>query len=162
MKSRNTAIATALALGLAFTGFAASQDRGPRPDKGEQRVERIAQRLDLDESQAEELTGKMRAHRETMAPSVEALREAQAALDNQITDVVFDETAIRNRAAAVAELQADLAVARALHAQELRELLTPEQYAELQKMHQRRARAMGGPGGPGGPGHRRGPAPRGR
>ena len=76
---------------------------------------------------------------------------------------VFDESTVRTAAGRVGAVEADLAVARARMANEVQQVLTPEQLAEARALHDRmRERAdewrghrrwgRGGPAGPGGEG----------
>ncbi len=116
------------------------------------RFEHLAERLDLSEGQRDALR---QALEDGAAEGREARRglfEARRALGEQIHAEVFEEAAIREAAAAVAAFEADLAVERARHAQEMRRILTPEQLAQLQEM--REERRQSGRRGPRGRGFR--------
>ena len=139
----------AAVLFLALGSAAVAQEHGGRHEMGERMISRLAERLDLDETEAGQMAEILRGHHEAIAPTMDGLRNAQQALQEQIAGETFDENAIRARAAEVAEFQADLAVARALHAQELRGLLSPEQFQRFQEMHERRDHAGMDRRGPG-------------
>ncbi len=133
--------ATALLLGSAAAD--AQRWREHRPGWGEAPfgpgAAFMIERLDLSEGQQAELKALFEARHESHAETHKALHEARRALEKQIRAEVFDEAAIRAAAAAVAALEADLAVARALGAQEMRKILTPEQLAELEAMQEMRS-----------------------
>jgi Spy/CpxP family protein refolding chaperone len=104
------------------------------------RLERMAERLDLSAAQRDELRELFGGGLGEGADARLDLFQARRRLADQIHAESVDETAVREAAATVAAIEADLAVARARRAQELRRILTPEQLAELDEMrelHQR-------------------------
>jgi protein CpxP len=152
MKSRHALpILCAVILVLGLTAASSAQGPGEPPEMGRRMIEGMAKRLGLNESEAGQLGDIMRKHHETMAPAMDELHEARQTLRDQIATETFNESAIREQAARVARLEADLAVARGLHHQEMRDLLSPEQYERFQTMQRRRehGRTGGGPMGPG-------------
>lgn len=94
---------------------------------------RLVERLDLTEAQRDEIHGVLEARREAGAGAREEMRAARKALFEQIHAEETDEGAIRQAAADVAALEADLAVERSLTLQEVRNVLTPEQRAEARQ-----------------------------
>jgi Spy/CpxP family protein refolding chaperone len=93
---------------------------------------------------------------------MDELGNLRQALSDQITADMFDEAAIRDHASQLAELEADLAVTRAQHAQEIRGMLTDEQWAQFKKIRQHRERSAMGMGQRRGPGDHPGGQQRGR
>lgn len=90
--------------------------------------------LDLTEAQREQVKGVMDTHKADFDAQFQKLGPARKALQDTITAETLDETAIRQRAAELAAVEADGAVLRAkVHAQ-VWALLTPEQ--------QQKARAL--------------------
>lgn len=102
------------------------------------RLEHLALRLELSDGQREELRQAFEERHEVGAETRRALFDARQALREQIHADSFDEPAIRRAAAAVAALEADMAVERARQAQKLRAILTPEQVAELDRLRAER------------------------
>ncbi len=128
------------------------------------RFEHFAERLDLSEGQRDELRQALEAAAEEGREARRGLFAARRALAEQIHAAAFDEAAIREAAATVAAFEADLAVERARRAQEMRRILTPEQFAQLQEMRdERRHSGRRGPRGRGfrGPREFGGPPPAG-
>jgi Spy/CpxP family protein refolding chaperone len=108
-----------------------------KPGPGEM-MRMLADRLDMSEEQRTQLEGLHQQHREAMQAQREQLREAQRQLADQMHAETFDEGAIRNAAATVAALKADLAVAKAALHREVRALLTPEQLEQFREIQERR------------------------
>ena len=149
----------------AMPALAQPREHGPGRGHGPgfmdgHRLEHLALRLELSDAQREELRAAFEARFEAGAAAREELRAARQALDEQIHAASFDEGAIREAAGALAALEVDMAVERARQAQKMREILTPEQLAELEEMRGEgrrfgrrggpRGRGFRGPGGPGG------------
>ena len=136
---------TIAAIGLLLVGAALPALAQP-PGKGGRgpgfmdghRLEHLALRLELSDGQREELKAAFSERFEAGAERRQAMFEARRALRQAIHAESFDEAAIREAAAAVAALEADRAVERAKGAQKLREILTPEQLAELEQMREDR------------------------
>jgi Spy/CpxP family protein refolding chaperone len=136
--------------------------KGHHPDRHHGRMmDHVMERLELTEDQRAEVEAMMTERHDAMEDNIDQLRQAREALFDAIHAAEFDETAIRDAAAAVATIEADLAVERGLGYQEFRKILTPEQQAEFEEM-QKTMRAyhdeFGGRGrygpGPHGPNHR--------
>lgn len=103
------------------------EDRGPM-------LERVMERLELSPAQQEELEELLAENRDQHRAQWEAVKTARRALSDQIHAEIFDEEAIREAAAAVAEIEEELAVSRALKFQEVQQILTPEQRAQMREM----------------------------
>lgn len=83
--------------------------------------------LELTDAQREQVKGLMESHKAEFDAQLQKLGPAHKALRDTITAETLDETAIRQRAAELAAVEADGAVLRAkVHAQ-VWALLTPEQ-----------------------------------
>lgn len=107
------------------------------------RAARMAEHLELSDGQRQELEELMAERHAAGADSWRALAAARRALADQVRAESFDEAAIRAAAAELAALEADLAVARARHAQRLREILTPEQLERFEELQELRAERRG-------------------
>jgi len=149
-----------LAVLILVPGVVLAQGWGHGPhgsgEPGERHMQRVFDQLDLTEEQRAELDQKLPQFREAIQPSMDRLREARTVLADVIHADQFDEGAVRQAAADVAEIEADLAVARAEHFREMRQILTPEQLDELQQMRGRMGERRGR-GGHGSHGHGYGP-----
>jgi protein CpxP len=116
---------------------------GPHGEPGPGEMMRmLADRLDMTEEQRDQVKALHQQHRQAMEAQRDQMREAQRELADQMHAATFDEGAIRNAAATVAALKADLAVAKAALHQEVRALLTPEQLEQFNEMQERRRERM--------------------
>lgn len=102
-------------------------DRGPMLD-------RVIEKLDLSAAQQEELEELLAENRDEHRAQWEAAKTARRTLSDQIHATEFDEGAIRQAAAAVADIEEELAVSRALMFQQVQQILTPEQQAQMREM----------------------------
>ncbi len=103
------------------------KDRGPM-------LERIMENLELSPGQQEQLQVLLAENREEHRAQWEVIETTRQALHDQIHAADFNEGAIRQAAAAVADVEEALAVSRALMFQEVQQILTPEQQAEMREM----------------------------
>jgi protein CpxP len=103
------------------------KDRGPM-------LERIMENLELSPGQQEELQELLAENREEHRAQWEVVETARQVLHDQIHAADFNEGAIRQAAAAVADIEEGLAVSRALMFQEVQQILTPEQQAQMREM----------------------------
>jgi len=161
---RTTRLIPILAVLILVPGIVLAQGWGRGPhgpgEPGERHMERVFERLDLTDEQRAELEQKLPQFREATQPSMERLREARSNLTDLIHADQLDEVAIRQAAADIAGIEADLAVARAQHFQEMRQILTPEQLEELQQMRKQMGERRGPRGHrPRGGGYGNGPLP---
>lgn len=164
---RTTRLIPVLAVLILIPGLVLAQGWGRGPhgpgEPGERHMGRVFERLDLTEEQRAELEQKLPQFREAIQPSMERLREARSSLNDLIHAEQLDENAIRQAAADVAEIEADVAVARAQHFQQMRQILTPEQLEELQQMRKQMGQRRGPRGRrPHGGGYGQGPGPQGQ
>ncbi len=110
---------------------------GPHGEHGKGEVtERIMDRLELTEAQRAEVKALKTRFEEDTGTSSEHVRVLRANLMDTVHAVEFDEQAIREAAAQLATFEADLAVARAMHLQDFRAILTPEQQDEIVSIHE--------------------------
>ena len=108
----------------------------------------IAAHLNLTDAQKDQLKGIMDSHRDESKGLGDRAMKARQALHAAVTADVVDEGLIRARAAELATIESDLAVAQArIHAEVFR-ILTPEQQAQareaLSQMQQRQSQRGGG------------------
>lgn len=96
--------------------------------------EHVAERLELTPEQQEQIRFTLDEYKPQMESHRELMGEARGALRDQIHADLFEESAIRRAAAAVAELEADFAVTQALIMNDFRQILTAEQQAEAKEM----------------------------
>jgi protein CpxP len=123
------------ATALAGPGGRGGGHRGPHGDMNPgMRMRMLAERLDLSEEQRAQVRAMSEQHREATLDMRAQLRDARRALREAINAEDSDETTIRSAAAAVAAVEADLAVARAQHRKAFEALLTPEQLEQLKQM----------------------------
>ena len=91
-------------------------------------------RLDLSESQKEEIKAIFESARDQVEANHEHMRALGEELRNQFENDPYDEGAVRAKAAVVADLQVEMAVLRAGQAGQVRDLLTPDQLDQLAQM----------------------------
>jgi Spy/CpxP family protein refolding chaperone len=103
------------------------EDRGPM-------LERIMEKLELSPAQEEEIHELLAENRDEHQAQWQAVKTARRALSDQIHATDFNEGAIREAAAAVADIEEELAVSRALKFHEVQQILTPEQQAQMREM----------------------------
>ncbi len=134
------AVAVAAWTAVAWAAPPAAAHSAPH---GEWMLERLAERLELSDAQVETLRGLWTAHREQMAPLHEQAIDLEEVLEAAIHAEDFDEGALRAAARQLADARVELAVARARFGQEIRQVLTPEQRAEMRELHERRRELRG-------------------
>lgn len=109
-------------------GFGPGHDGGPGA-----RMFALRQ-LDLSEEQRTEIHAILEQERDQAEAYREEMRSLRAQLEEQIETDPFDETAVRAKALALGALGVDMAVLRARQAGQVREVLTPEQLGELERL----------------------------
>ena len=99
--------------------------------------------LNLSDAQKQQVRDIMQRHRQQSQPTMERLQQAIAAERAAINQVPVNEAAVRQAAAALAAIQADVAVDQArLHA-DVWNILTPDQQAKAKELEQQaQARAQ--------------------
>lgn len=150
-RHRLTVAICGLALLLASVPALAQPRGGGHGFMDGHRLEHLALRLELSDGQREALKELFTDRFEAGFEARQGMFEARKALHDQIHADTFDEAAVREAAEAVAALEVERAVERAQQVQKMRQILTPEQLAELEEMRDERK----GPGS-------RGPRGRGR
>jgi len=144
------ALLVAIVLVTALTGLAQAQQRGPRPggerpDRDEM-MNKMISRLDLNDEQQEQMKQIHEQHREETEGLLASMKTAHERLNELMDADTFDEAAIREAAGEVSKIQTELFVSRAKVQQEIRQILTPEQYEQLKQMRERHHGMMGHPG----------------
>ena len=151
MNSKHTILMTAavaaaaLSLAVFVPGLVAAQrshgyghgphgPHGPDGFGGGFMLGRLVGELDLTEDQQEAFHELMATHHEERQGDIEALRSARLALMEEVMAPELDEAAIRAASADVAAIEADLNVARAGFMQQVRGILTPEQWEKAQQL----------------------------
>ncbi len=159
---RRLAVAASLAVSTAFLIPALAQHPGHGgPREFDDGTRHMLHRLDLSEDQRDEIRQVVDQHRAETRPQLQQVSERRLDLFDRIHAPELDEAAIRDAAIAVATAEAELAVARAVLLQQVRQLLTPEQLEDAQEMLDRRRTGLEEGGGVrfGGPHRFRGPGP---
>jgi Spy/CpxP family protein refolding chaperone len=95
---------------------------------------RLGERLGLTEDQRAKVKDVLKAHQTEVRPLVDKVIAERRALRELIHAEKVDEAAIRGQAGKVAGVEADLAVARAKVAQDIRPILSPEQKQRLSEL----------------------------
>ncbi len=90
-------------------------------------VDRLAERLDLDEAQRQAIEAIFDDYREDLRLHGQAIRDAQGALADAVVAEILDEEAIRALGQELGAAQAEMAITRARKHQEIRQQLNPEQ-----------------------------------
>jgi Spy/CpxP family protein refolding chaperone len=96
----------------------------------------LAEDLELSDAQREEISGIMDAAREEGAPLWEQMEASRQALKDATTAEPFDENAVRAAAAQMGAVTAEMAIHRAGVLAQVRSVLTPEQQARADELHQ--------------------------
>lgn len=138
--------AAAIALGLAAGVHAATQNTaegappfigrhgpGPGGPLGEFRM--MAERLGLTDAQKAQIKSILQSHKDEWKALADRAATAHKALQDAVTADPIDDELIRQRSAAVAAVQADVAVARAHTRAEILQVLTPDQQAQAKALH---------------------------
>lgn len=94
----------------------------------------ILTRLDLSDSQERDIANVLKQHREQMQNVRSQMIEARKAQFAAMTANPINEEAVRQAAAKAAEIEMQLAVSHARVFDEIRQLLTPEQQTNLQRL----------------------------
>jgi len=119
---------------------------GPGPGDGPQHsgkgFKRMGKELGLSADQQAQVKEIFRKRHEEIKPTLDKLAAERKAEQALIQADTFDEAAIRAQAAKVAPLHADMAVHRAQVAQDLRKVLTPEQFTKFKALQDKRGKGM--------------------
>lgn len=129
------ALAATAALAIAPVLLVAQPGHGPGPHHGRGRMmERLFERLDLTDDQKEAVHNTMLENREQTQALHEERIAKRRALGQAIHADFFDENAVRQAAADLAAVDADLAVRRAQMFQKINKVLTPEQRERMKDL----------------------------
>jgi Spy/CpxP family protein refolding chaperone len=140
-----------LAPGLVFAQ-PHGRHRGGHRDRPGQHHEMMLDLLDLNKNQEKSMQELMESRHEMHQQMLEEIHAARKAVRELTWAETIDEGAIRDASAAVADLEADLAVDQANTHQQIRSILTSEQLEKFMEMTERHRRHMGaGWGGHGWP-----------
>ena len=102
-------------------------------------------RLDLTDAQREQVKSIMESHQTELRTLGEKAMTVRRALDKVVTADTVDEGAIRARAADLAVVESDMAVARARVHADVLQILTSEQKAKLKELQAERETRGGTP-----------------
>jgi protein CpxP len=140
---RNTIIVASLAL---CTGIAQAEaapcGTGDGPPHLGKHFKKISRELGLSADQKAQVQEIFKKGHEEARPILDKLAVEHRAERALIQADTVDEAAIRAQAAKLSALHADMAVHRAHMTQELRKVLTPEQFAKFKVMQDKRDQAM--------------------
>lgn len=122
-----------LALVLTPTLLLATQRRPLNAGAGAM-MQRAMQRLDLTPDQLAQIKDILRAHESELQTEITAVATARGAMFTAIHADTPNEATIRAAAKALGAVEGNLAVTRSVVAQEVRQVLTVEQQAELKNI----------------------------
>jgi protein CpxP len=106
---------------------------------------RLGRELDLTDAQKDQLKAIAQSHQDDWKALADRARTAHTALNQAVTGDTVDEGLIRQKSADVAQVEADMAVARARARAEVLQILTADQKAKLNEL--RKGRKAGRPEG---------------
>lgn len=130
--------AVAILAGGVWTGRLAAGPLGHGRHLSAQRVfDRIADRLDLSDTQREQARDVLRSHKDGILAAIQQVRVSRAALRRAIDADPVDEGAIRGRAADLGRAEADAAVLRAQVRAEILPILNDDQKQKLAAFRKR-------------------------
>jgi protein CpxP len=115
--------------------------------------------LDLTDAQRQQVRTIMESHRDEQKAIGDRMQSARKALHEAIAAEVFDEGAIRAKAAEIGAVEADAAVLQAKIHAEVFAILTPEQVTKAKELRTQMENRMKDGRGRGGRGMRPGPRP---
>lgn len=140
---RSMIVVAALAVSAAVVQaepFQCGQCDGPPP--AGRHFRKITKELGLTADQKTQVQDIFRKRHEEARPIHEKLAVERKAEQALIQADTLDEAAIRAQAAKVAALHADMAVHRAQVSQDLRKVLTPEQFTKFKARQEQRGKGM--------------------
>lgn len=139
MKHKILILATAAAIfagGFTFTSLAADHAAPSAPSRGKF-FERIAARLHLTDDQKAQIKIILAGEKDTLVPELNQLHDARKALRAAIQAGDATETSVRAASAAVATVEANLAVERLKLYDKIAPVLTAEQRQQIAGFEQR-------------------------
>jgi Spy/CpxP family protein refolding chaperone len=105
-------------------------------------VERMVEQLDLTEEQGEQLRQLFADQRDATEEIRQQIEAAHDRVQQQVDAEQLDEAAIREAAAELSTAQTEMFLSRAQTNQQLRQILTAEQYEDLIRMRERHHKRM--------------------
>ncbi len=102
----------------------------------EKMFNRVADRLDLSDSQRDQVKGILRTHKDAIVAQLQATQKARQNLRQAISASPMDEAAIRSMAVQLGQTEGDGAVLRAQIRSEVLPILNDEQKQNLETFHQ--------------------------
>lgn len=147
MKTRTTTIALCVLAtgGLVLSAYAASAHGGPggRGVGGDRQIERMAERLDLDDAQLASVRAIVDSYRDEQRALRDQLRGGRAQIRGLGASGEYDEEAVRALAEVQGDGMAELIVLKAQMFSEIAAVLTDEQREALAEMGERGGRGRG-------------------
>jgi len=98
---------------------------------------RVADRLDLSDSQREQIRGVLKAHKDAILENIQSVRQARLALRHSTEADPIDESAIRRNAAELGRSEGEAAILRAQIKAEILPVLNDDQKEKLAALHSR-------------------------
>lgn len=139
--TRNQLMAALLGTSLILAmGVVAAQDRGKDHRHGERMLERMSQRLDLDDAQRAEIQTIMEQSRPAMREHYHDMRHNRRELHRLMRDTDADIEVIRELAERQGGYTTELIMERAETTRAIRAVLTEEQQAKADRMMERRGK----------------------
>lgn len=102
------------------------------------RMDKMMHRLELSDAQRQSIENIVDAQRDQMRTTRKSMQDIRKNLREQMTADNYDPSKVRQLADAKAKFMADMTVQRAETMHQIRQQLTPEQQAKLNKMLQRK------------------------
>jgi len=102
------------------------------------RMDRMMDRLELNDAQRQSIEKIVGSQRDQMRTTRKSMQDIRKALRDQVSADNYDPAKVRQLADAKAKLMADMTVQRTETMHQIRQQLTPEQLATLNKMQQRK------------------------
>jgi periplasmic protein CpxP/Spy len=144
------ALAVVMVAGAAASSFAQGPKGraggpgfGPGFGGGLPPLNMLAVALELTDAQQAQIRSIMEGQRDTMRQLGERMRTAHQGVEAAVRAPEVNEAAIRSSVAALSQVQADAAVARAQVRQEVFALFTPEQRVKAEQLEQSRRSGRG-------------------
>lgn len=133
-KEPSARIAALAAATLLIPALLFAAARAPRAGSGPALAQRVVERLELTPEQVQDIREILASHKQELTAELARVKQTRSQLFSAVHAETFNEAAIRSAAAAAGRAEAELAVTRGQIVQEVRAVLTPEQWEEAQQM----------------------------
>ncbi len=131
-------VAAAILFGGLWAGRIAAGPLGHGKSFSAERIfARVADRLDLSDSQRDQVRGVLKAHKDAILQNIQSVHQARLALRHSIDADPVDEAAIRKTAADLGSAEGEAAVLRARIKAEILPVLNDDQKEKLAALHSR-------------------------